>query len=93
MEITLHTDTIPHLILFDSIVVKKKNEKKTISFLTTLRLIMGQSKEPPQQHKQPSRKGKKAWRKNVDVTGLQAGLEEARKEVIKGLVPPMLKSI
>lgn len=39
---------------------------------------------PPQQHAQPSRKGKKAWRKNVDVTALQAGLEAARDEVIQG---------
>ncbi|KAH8602131.1 ribosome biogenesis protein Nop53/GLTSCR2 [Bisporella sp. PMI_857] len=38
----------------------------------------------PQQHKQPSRKGKKAWRKNVDVTAIQQGLEEVRDEVIKG---------
>jgi hypothetical protein len=40
----------------------------------------------PQQHKQPSRKGKKAWRKNVDVTEIQEGLEELRDEVIKGYV-------
>ncbi|KAL9073370.1 MAG: hypothetical protein Q9161_002985 [Pseudevernia consocians] len=45
---------------------------------------MEPSKKAPQQHKQPSRKGKKAWRKNVDVTDVQAGLEEAREEVIKG---------
>jgi nucleolar protein 53 len=38
----------------------------------------------PQQHKQPSRKGKKAWRKNVDVTEIQEGLEEVRDELIKG---------
>ena len=38
----------------------------------------------PQQHKQSSRKGKKAWRKNVDVTDIQEGLEEVREEVIKG---------
>lgn len=38
----------------------------------------------PQQHKQPSRKGKKAWRKHVDVSDVQAGLEQARDEVIKG---------
>jgi nucleolar protein 53 len=38
----------------------------------------------PQQHKQPSRKGKKAWRKNVDVTEIQEGLEEVREELIKG---------
>ncbi|TVY90849.1 Ribosome biogenesis protein [Lachnellula willkommii] len=38
----------------------------------------------PQQHKQPSRKGKKAWRKNVDVTEIQEGLEEVREQIIKG---------
>lgn len=38
----------------------------------------------PATHKQPSRKGKKAWRKNVDVTELQQGLENAREEVING---------
>lgn len=38
----------------------------------------------PQQHKQPSRKGKKAWRKNVDVTQVQEGLEELRDEVMQG---------
>jgi len=27
---------------------------------------------------QPSRKGKKAWRKNVDITAIQSGLEELR---------------
>lgn len=51
---------------------------------------MGPSKEAPQQHKQPSRKGKKAWRKNVDVTDVQAGLEDVRQEVIKGLVPSIV---
>jgi hypothetical protein len=38
----------------------------------------------PQQHKQPSRKGKKAWRKNIDVTEIQEGLEVVRDEVIAG---------
>jgi nucleolar protein 53 len=38
----------------------------------------------PQQHKQPSRKGKKAWRKNVDVSEIQEGLEGVRDEVIRG---------
>ncbi|KAF3483034.1 uncharacterized protein GIQ15_02358 [Arthroderma uncinatum] len=45
---------------------------------------MSASVGAPQQHKQPSRKGKKAWRKNVDVTELQEGLEQVREEVIKG---------
>ncbi|KAI9745598.1 MAG: hypothetical protein M1818_001132 [Claussenomyces sp. TS43310] len=42
------------------------------------------SPSAPQQLKQPSRKGKKAWRKNVDVSEVQDGLEVARDEVIKG---------
>ncbi|TVY44312.1 Ribosome biogenesis protein [Lachnellula subtilissima] len=40
--------------------------------------------DAPQQHKQPSRKGKKAWRKNVDVTEIQEGLEEVREQIITG---------
>ncbi|KAL2022609.1 hypothetical protein VTK56DRAFT_4953 [Thermocarpiscus australiensis] len=38
----------------------------------------------PQQYKQPSRKGKKAWRKNVDVSDIQKGLEELNDQIIKG---------
>ncbi|KAL8891354.1 MAG: hypothetical protein Q9215_001596 [Flavoplaca cf. flavocitrina] len=38
----------------------------------------------PQTLGQRSRKGKKAWRKNVDVSEIQEGLETAREEVIKG---------
>ena len=56
------------------------------SALTDACIDMGQSQEAPQQHKQPSRKGKKAWRKNVNLTDVQVGLEEAREEVIKGFV-------
>ncbi len=40
----------------------------------------------PQQHKQPSRKGKKAWRKNVDISEVQQGLEELNDQIIKGCV-------
>jgi nucleolar protein 53 len=45
---------------------------------------MATSIQAPQQFKQPSRKGKKAWRKNVDVTAVQQGLENLRDEEIKG---------
>ncbi|MCJ1477697.1 hypothetical protein MMC13_006370 [Lambiella insularis] len=45
---------------------------------------MAKTAEAPQQYKQPSRKGKRAWRKNVDVSGLQKGLEVVREEVIRG---------
>ncbi len=40
----------------------------------------------PQQHKQPSRKGRKAWRKNVDVSEVERGLEERNEQIIRGLV-------
>ncbi|TKX19804.1 hypothetical protein C1H76_8002 [Elsinoe australis] len=45
---------------------------------------MSEVSAAPAQHKQPSRKGKKAWRKNVDVSEVQSGLENAREEVIQG---------
>lgn len=40
--------------------------------------------DAPQQYKQPSRKGKKAWRKNVDISEVQQGLEELNDQIIKG---------
>ncbi|KAI1097669.1 P60-like protein [Jackrogersella minutella] len=42
------------------------------------------STEAPATYKQPSRKGKKAWRKNVDVTEVEKGLDELNEEIIKG---------
>src|SRR5262249_39548225 len=47
-------------------------------------LKMPSSLGAPQQHQQPSRKGKKAWRKNVDITEVQQGLESLREEIIQG---------
>jgi nucleolar protein 53 len=38
----------------------------------------------PQQLRQPSRKGKKAWRKNVDIAEVQDGLESLREEIRQG---------
>ncbi|KAL4885313.1 hypothetical protein BJY04DRAFT_205479 [Aspergillus karnatakaensis] len=45
---------------------------------------MSTSVQAPQQYTQPSRKGKKAWRKNVDVTEVQEGLRLLKDEEIKG---------
>ncbi|KAJ5179885.1 hypothetical protein N7492_003095 [Penicillium capsulatum] len=45
---------------------------------------MSSKLDAPQQFKQPSRKGKKAWRKNVDVTEVQEGLRQLKDEEIKG---------
>ncbi|KAK9494688.1 ribosome biogenesis protein Nop53/GLTSCR2 [Lipomyces doorenjongii] len=38
--------------------------------------------DAPKQLSQPSRKGRKAWRKNVDVSDIQEGLEKVREEKI-----------
>lgn len=45
---------------------------------------MADTQAAPAQYKQPSRKGKKAWRKNVDVTQVQTGLEDVRGQIITG---------
>lgn len=42
--------------------------------------------DAPKQFSQPSRKGKKAWRKNIDVTEVQEGLRLLKDEEIKGYV-------
>ncbi|KAG5937857.1 hypothetical protein E4U53_008123 [Claviceps sorghi] len=42
------------------------------------------STDAPRQPSQPSRKGKKAWRKNVDVADVEKGLEELNEEVTRG---------
>ncbi len=47
-------------------------------------LPLAGSPDAPQQYKQPSRKGKKAWRKNVDVSEVEKGLETRNEEIIKG---------
>lgn len=42
------------------------------------------SGEAPKTYNQPSRKGKKAWRKNVDVTEVEKGLVDLNDEIIRG---------
>jgi len=48
----------------------------------TMPIIEAPSRSPdrPRQYNQPSRKGKKAWRKNVDVSEVEKGLEELNEE-------------
>lgn len=46
------------------------------------------SGDAPQQHSQPSRKGKRAWRKNVDVSEVERGLDRLNEEIIRGCGPP-----
>lgn len=45
---------------------------------------MAKGVSAPATYSQPSRKGKKAWRKNVDISQVQEGLETVRDEIING---------
>lgn len=48
----------------------------------------------PAQHNQPSRKGKKAWRKNVDIQDVEEGIEELRaEERATGSVSPSFSGV
>ncbi|KAK9448819.1 ribosome biogenesis protein Nop53/GLTSCR2 [Limtongia smithiae] len=44
--------------------------------------LAAMSVRAPSQYAQPSRKNKRAWRKNVDITQVEEGLEQLRKEKI-----------
>ncbi|KAI5119464.1 hypothetical protein M0805_007198 [Coniferiporia weirii] len=48
--------------------------------VTTTKKLSKNSTGSPAQHAQPSRKGKKAWRKHVDIGDVEASLEEMRTE-------------
>lgn len=41
---------------------------------------MATTQSPQKKKSQPSRKGKKAWRKNVDIADLEEGIDEKRTE-------------
>ena len=63
----------------------RAQDQASHSFALSFRhYIMASSTTAPQQHKQPSRKGKRAWRKNVDVSEVQHGIDNLREEIIKG---------
>lgn len=62
-----------------------KNRTFQLIYIKTL-VSMPSAVGAPQTLGQRSRKGKKAWRKNVDVSEIQEGLQTAREEVIKGSV-------
>ena len=59
-------------------------QRKVTVLLIQRRPIMDAAVAAPSQFKQSSRKGKKAWRKNVDITEVQEGLDNVREEVIAG---------
>ena len=47
---------------------------------TTKKKVASGANGYPAQYSQPSRKGKKAWRKFVDIEDVETGLEEIRTE-------------
>jgi hypothetical protein len=55
-----------------------------VLFSTTMAPVAEKVQAAPATHKQPSRKGKKAWRKNVDITELQEGVADVREQIIQG---------
>jgi hypothetical protein len=65
---------------------QKKHSMLSRPFRPTSNQDMESTTQPPRQFNQPSRKGKKAWRKNVDITEVQEGLEVVRDEIITGYV-------
>ncbi len=56
--------------------VPKKRKASEAIEITNRHAVIG----APAQRTQSSRKGKKAWRKNVDIGDVEQGLEEIREE-------------
>lgn len=57
-----------------------KSKSKNASASAVKKLSAGSTVGAPAQHNQSSRKGKKAWRKNVDIEDLEEKLEGLREE-------------
>lgn len=80
--------------------MKDTNSSKKLAFsITKSKTQRVQKKTPrsvigaPAQHNQSSRKGKRAWRKNVDIEEVEEGLEEMRvEERVTGFVFPLFKN-
>ncbi len=51
-----------------------------VQLTATGKKLASNSKKAPAQYSQPSRKGKKAWRKNVDIVDVEEGMEQLRDE-------------
>jgi nucleolar protein 53 len=58
----------------------KKSILRTKPTAEKKRKIATSSVGAPSQHKQASRKGKRAWRKNVNIEDVEEGLEGLRAE-------------
>lgn len=68
-------------IIFD---IPNINHYANSLYARTSLAIMSRAQSAPQQPSQTSRKGKRAWRKNVDISDVQDGLERLRDEMITG---------
>lgn len=60
---------------------KKAERSSTMNKTSSVKSVATAPKNgAPAQHAQGSRKGKRAWRKNVDIGEVEIGLEEMRAE-------------
>ena len=66
--------------LIKSTMALTKSSSRRTSTSATKKLSAASIVGAPAQHNQSSRKGKKAWRKNVDIEDLEARLEGLREE-------------
>jgi len=60
--------------------VKKPYDRSLKSSYTSLNATQNKDLGAPATHGQKTRKGKKAWRKNIDVRDEEEALEQAREE-------------
>ena len=68
----------------DKIVCRSHGFSSSFQLLVSIQRFYIDTMAAPATHSQPSRKGKKAWRKNVDLSDVQLGLETVREEIIAG---------
>jgi hypothetical protein len=72
VEVPLHVKFYPREILHQRL------------FFGRFDKMAAKEEETPARYKQPSRKGKKAWRKNIDIREVEEGIQELRDELIEG---------
>jgi len=71
-----------YILLFNKVILLPSPTHTTHSHPQTMPAITTKTGVKPKQ--QPSRKGKKAWRKNVDITGIEKQLEDITEQIRLG---------
>ena len=79
----------PDIAYANMAVTSAKTKVKSSSMSSAKKKTSASNVGAPAQHNQASRKGKKAWRKNVDLDDVEDKLEGLREEErVLGCVPP-----